>query len=115
MNEFGQYTHYMGSGRAPWEAGESKIVCALDFRAVTQYSKKVYIVACEAHSALVKIGLVFVPPFIFDSPLARIHVFNGPCLGAALRTGGLLETGMACDNIFSLYMQVALGHLMHRS
>ncbi len=48
-----------------------------------------YIVACQAHPALVKIGPVFqywYRLFIFDSLLARM------CLVAALRTGGLLET-----------------------
>ncbi len=34
------------------------------------------IVACQAHPALVKIGPVFVPLFILDSPLARIHVLG---------------------------------------
>ncbi len=32
------------------------------------------IVSCQAHRALVKKGQVFVPSFIFDSMLARIHV-----------------------------------------
>ncbi len=32
------------------------------------------IVVCQAHPALVKIGPVFVPSFIFNSPLARLHV-----------------------------------------
>ncbi len=37
---------------------------------------RLYIVACQAHPALVKIGPAVVPLFIFDSPLARIHVLD---------------------------------------
>ncbi len=35
-----------------------------------------YIVACQAHPALIKIGQALVPLFIFDSLLARIHVLD---------------------------------------
>ncbi len=44
------------------------------------------IVACQAHPALVKIGPVFVPLFIFDSLLACIHVLGQ---SPFLRTKGL--------------------------
>ncbi len=37
--------------------------------------QKIYIVACQAHPALVEIGPVFVPLFIFDSPYTCIRVF----------------------------------------
>ncbi len=35
-----------------------------------------HIETCQAHPALVKIGPVFVSLFIFDSPLARIHILG---------------------------------------
>ena len=55
--------------------------------------RHVYILPCQAHPALVKIGPVFAPSFFNNSPLACIHVgVNGLCLVAAWRTGGLLET-----------------------
>ncbi len=43
---------------------------------------KQYLVACQAHPALVKIGQCW----------HSIFNFNGPCLAAAQRSGGLMET-----------------------
>ncbi len=63
-----------------------------------------YIVACQAHPTLVNIGLALVPPFIFDSPLAHIHVLDYKSI--CLRTKGLTDRislrlgGLARDNIF---------------